>query len=171
MDPHVASALFLSVHRKLDCQASQTACAEPISRKTDHQPANTMATHSAAAASGVSPAFLPFAPLPPPTHNPRPTTPLSFSLCFFVVVNGDVNTQTPKKTHTIPHTRAGGFLRRSGLWLRSGAGRAQLATSRLTGPVLAASSTSEMLCRPQWSRSGLSECNHVTVAGHHLIPV
>ena len=23
----------------------------------------------------------------------------------------------------------------------------------------------------QWSRSGLSECNHVTVAGHHLIPV
>ena len=31
---------------------------------------------------------------------------------------------------------------------------------------LAASSTSEMLCRSQWSRSaGLSECNHVAVAG------
>ena len=24
---------------------------------------------------------------------------------------------------------------------------------------------------PQWSRSGLSECNHVAVAGHHLLPV
>ena len=45
------------------------------------------------------------------------------------------------------------------------------ATSRVTGPVLAASSTSEMLCRSQWSRSGLSECNHVAVDGHHLMPV
>ena len=36
---------------------------------------------------------------------------------------------------------------------------------------LAASSTSEMLCRSQWSRSGLSECNHVAVDGHHLMPV
>ena len=57
------------------------------------------------------------------------------------------------------------------LWLRSGAGRAQLATSRVTGPVLAASSTSEMLYRSQWSRSGLSECIHVAVDGHHLMPV
>ena len=53
----------------------------------------------------------------------------------------------------------------------SGAGRAQLATSRVTGPVLAASSTSEMHCRSQWSRSGLSECIHVAVVGHHLMPV
>ena len=53
-----------------------------------------------------------------------------------------------------------GFCGGSGLWLRSGAGRAQLANWRVTGPVLAASSTSEMLCRPQWSRSGLSECIH-----------
>ena len=45
------------------------------------------------------------------------------------------------------------------------------ATSRVTGPVLAASSTSEMHCRSQWSRSGLSECNHVAVDGHHLMPV
>ena len=45
------------------------------------------------------------------------------------------------------------------------------ATSRVTGPVLAASSTSEMLYRSQWSRSGLSECIHVTVVGHHLKPV
>ena len=52
-----------------------------------------------------------------------------------------------------------------------GAGRAQLATSRVTGPVLAASSTSEMHCRSQWSRSGLSECIHVAVDGHHLMPV
>ena len=37
--------------------------------------------------------------------------------------------------------------------------------------VLAASSTSEMLCRSQWSRSGLSECNHVAADGHHLMPV
>ena len=59
----------------------------------------------------------------------------------------------------------------TGLWLRSGAGRAQLATSRVTGPVLAASSTSEMLYRSQWSRSGLSECIHVAVVGHHLMPV
>ena len=72
---------------------------------------------------------------------------------------------------SIPPTRAEGFLRRSGLWLRSGAGRAQLATSRVTGPVLAASSTSEMLYRSQWSRSGLSECIHVAVVGHHLMPV
>ena len=36
---------------------------------------------------------------------------------------------------------------------------------------LAASSTSEMLCRSQWSRSGLSECIHVAVVGHHLMPV
>ena len=43
--------------------------------------------------------------------------------------------------------------------------------SRVTGPVLAASSTSEMLYRSQWSRSGLSECIHVTVVGHHLKPV
>ena len=64
-----------------------------------------------------------------------------------------------------------GFCGGSGLWLRSGAGRAQLATSRVTGPVLAASSTSEMLYRSQWSRSGLSECIHVTVVGHHLMPV
>ena len=64
-----------------------------------------------------------------------------------------------------------GFCGGSGLWLRSGAGRAQLATSRVTGPVLAASSTSEMLYRSQWSRSGLSECIHVTVVGHHLKPV
>ena len=52
-----------------------------------------------------------------------------------------------------------------------GAGLAQLATSRVTGPVLAASSTSEMHCRSQWSRSGLSECIHVAVDGHHLMPV
>ena len=52
-----------------------------------------------------------------------------------------------------------------------GAGRAQLATSRVTGPVLAASSTSEMHCRSQWSRSGLSECIHLAVVGHHLMPV
>ena len=45
------------------------------------------------------------------------------------------------------------------------------ATSRVTGPVLAASSTSEMHCRSQWSRSGLSECIHVAVVGHHLMPV
>ena len=45
------------------------------------------------------------------------------------------------------------------------------ATSRVTGPVLAASSTSEMHCRSQWSRSGLSECIHVAVDGHHLMPV
>ena len=45
------------------------------------------------------------------------------------------------------------------------------ATSRVTGPVLAASSTSEMHSRSQWSRSGLSECNHVAVDGHHLMPV
>ena len=64
-----------------------------------------------------------------------------------------------------------GFCGGSGLWLRSGAGRAQLATSRITGPVLAASSTSEMLYRSQWSRSGLSECIHVAVDGHHLMPV
>ena len=64
-----------------------------------------------------------------------------------------------------------GFCGGSGLWLRSGAGRAQLATSRVTGPVLAASSTSEMLYRSQWSRSGLSECIHVAVDGHHLMPV
>ena len=34
-----------------------------------------------------------------------------------------------------------------------------------------ASSTSEMHCRSQWSRSGLSECNHVAVDGHHLMSV
>ena len=34
-----------------------------------------------------------------------------------------------------------------------------------------ASSTSEMLCRSQWSRSVLSECIHVAVVGHHLMPV
>ena len=45
------------------------------------------------------------------------------------------------------------------------------ATSRVTGPVLAASSTSEMHCRSQWSRNGLSECNYVAVDGHHLMPV
>ena len=28
-----------------------------------------------------------------------------------------------------------------------------------------------MHCRSQWSRSGLSECNHVAVDGHHLMPV
>ena len=33
------------------------------------------------------------------------------------------------------------------------------------------SSTSEMLYRSQWSRSGLSECIHVAVVGHHLMPV
>ena len=44
------------------------------------------------------------------------------------------------------------------------------ATSRVTGPVLAASSTSEMLYRSQWSRSGLSKCIHVAVVGHHLKP-
>ena len=58
-----------------------------------------------------------------------------------------------------------------GRWRGVGAGRAQLATSRVTGPVLAASSTSEMLYRSQWSRSGLSECIHVAVDGHHLMPV
>ena len=42
---------------------------------------------------------------------------------------------------------------------------------RLADAVLAASSTSEMLYRSQWSRSGLSECIHVTVDGHHLMPV
>ena len=73
---------------------------------------------------------------------------------------------------SFPPSRAGWFaFGGSGLWLRSGAGRAQLATSRVTGPVLAASSTSEMLCRSQWSRSGLSECIHVAVDGHHLMPV
>ena len=45
------------------------------------------------------------------------------------------------------------------------------ATSRVTGPVLAASSTSEMHCRSQWSRSGLSECIHVACRGHHLMSV
>jgi hypothetical protein len=68
-----------------------------------------------------------------------------------------------------PPFRAGGFLRRERLWLRSDAGRAQLANSRVTGPVLAASSTSEMLCRPQWSRSGLSESYPRRLPGsHHL---
>ena len=46
------------------------------------------------------------------------------------------------------------------------------ATSRVTGPVLAASSTSEMLYRSQWSRSGLSECIHVwREAGQGVAPV
>ena len=35
---------------------------------------------------------------------------------------------------------------------------------------MAASSTSEMLYRSQWSRSGLSKCIHVAVDGHHLMP-
>ena len=53
------------------------------------------------------------------------------------------------------------------MWLwPSAQGARSLRPRAVTGPVLAASSTSEMLCRSQWSRSaGLSECNHVAVAG------
>ena len=74
--------------------------------------------------------------------------------------NNNNNNNSPRSTKRAPSTA----IELQGV----GAGRAQLATSRVTGPVLAASSTSEMHCRSQWSRSGLSECNHVAVDGHHL---
>ena len=72
---------------------------------------------------------------------------------------------------SFPPSRAGGFLRRERPVVEERRRARAAATSRVTGPVLAASSTSEMLYRSQWSRSGLSECIHVTVVGHHLKPV
>ena len=68
-------------------------------------------------------------------YTPFPMPPPCWRACFRV---------KQQKQEQQPPNPGWRFLRRSGRWLRSGAGRAQLATSRVTGPVLAASSLAQM---------------------------
>ena len=106
----------------------------------------------------------------------RRATSRSASRCSYDYGNDDGRLHQGKGSARALHPAAGPALYKTGpvdchRVTRSRRRARAAVTSRVTGPVLAASSTSEMHCRSQWSRSGLSECNHVAVVGHHLMPV